>query len=183
MIFTYLATTAYLIYSRKVSFLFALLVFLAFVHFKIRIRRFRRHLKELVENFERIGRVEYSAYAYSYSRSIPSPDLFYLFHVFEVVFFRFFPSDRFACFLLFYEVFLFWFYLKMIKNFMSSDKFFENPIDFQMAEEEKIKIYCVGFRRSISSNFDNFVFVRGVGNSGCFIGEPLEEYCFYVVDK
>ena len=181
MMLSYISITFYLISSKLTSLLFCFFVLLAYILFKIRLYQIRKYLKNLIQRLERNGLENFAVYASSYLSSVPSPDFAYFFYGFEVIFFYFNKSERFSCFILIFEFYLFLVYCKIIGNFLTSDKFFLNLIDDNLAyEEPRIKLFCVSVSRTLTAEIQDLVMIVMPGRHEIFIGEPIEEYLIYI---
>lgn len=181
MMFSYISITLYLISSKLTTYLFCFFVLLTYILFKIRLYQIRKYLKNLIQRLDRNGLENFAIYAGSYLASVPSPDLAYFFYVFEVIFFYFNKSEQFSCFVLIFEFYLFLVYCKIVSNFLTSDKFFLNLIEENLAyEEPRIKLFCVSVSRTLTADIQDLVMIVMPGQHEIFIGEPIEEYFIYI---
>jgi hypothetical protein len=181
MVLAYLIITFYIIFPSLMTFVFPFLVIFYYLVVKLKRKQLKNELTTLADLLFTNGWIDQSNYASSYLKAVPSSSLFYLFHVFETLFFRFEPSENYAFLIFLYEFLFFIENSSLASKFLASDDFLNNPITSQsLLESRRPQIYEISLEESLIINVSRGIVIVTQNNHDVLIGEPIDEYFIYI---
>ena len=181
MLFVYISISMYIIFPFIMTFILPAFLFAFFILLKIKRNALMNELRTLIRLLDTNGWIEQVNYTKLYMKLNPTSNIFYIFHIFEIVFFYYDSSDHFAFITFIYEFLFFMDNCSIASYFLCSDLFFDNPISSQsLIESNRPKLYEIAFNRSLVLSLDQAIVVVTPGTHEVLIGEPIEESIIYI---
>lgn len=181
ILFNYFSISMYIFFPYSMTFILPVYLFGYFILLKLKRRLLMSELTILIELFDTNGWIEQMNYTKLYMKLNPSSNLFYIFTIFEIIFFQYDSSKKFAFIIYIYEIFFLIDNSVIASNFLSSDMFFENPItNNSLIESNRLKLYEIGLTSSLVLSLGKNVAIVTPGTHEILIGEAIEDYLIYI---
>ena len=181
MLFIYFSITMYIIFPFIMTFILPAFLFAFFILLKIKRNVLMSELRTLTELLYTNGWIDQVNYTELYMKLNPTSNIFYIFHIFEIVFFYYESSDYYAFISFIYEFLFFIDNCTVASHFLCSDVFFDNPISSQsLIESNRPKLYEITLDGSLILSLGQTLAFVTPGTHEILIAEPIEEYLIYI---